>query len=83
MLASPEYATIRADYDTTSRKFFSKSYRPPAELSFRDSPALFPDSPLRGRLAADYNQQCRLLFAGEHPAFNDVLARFAEIRNLL
>jgi hypothetical protein len=83
MLASPEYATIRADYDATSRKFFPKSYRPPAELSFRDSPALFPEPALRDRLAADYEQQCRLLFAGEYPAFDDVLARFAEIRHLL
>jgi hypothetical protein len=83
MLASPEYTTIREDYDTTSRKFFPKSYRPPAELSFRDSPALFPEPTLRGRLAIDYEQQCRLLFSGGYPGFNDVLARFAEIRHLL
>lgn len=83
MLASPEYTAIREDYDATSREFFPKSYRPPAELSFRDSPALFPETALRGRLADDYEQQCRLLFSGDYPAFHDVLARFAEIRHLL
>jgi hypothetical protein len=83
MLASPEYTTIREDHDTTSRKFFPKSYRPPAELSFRDSPALFPEPTLRSRLAIDYEQQCRLLFSGGYPGFDDVFARFAEIRHLL
>ncbi len=83
MLASPEYTSIREDYDTTSRKFFPKSYRPPAELSFRDSPALFPEPALRDRLADDYEQQCRLLFFAGYPRFDDVLARFAEIRHLL
>ena len=83
MLASSEYDEIRADYDANSREFFSDQYRPPASLSFADSPALFPDSELRSLLARDYEQQCRLLFAGEFPAFEDVLARFEEIRNLL
>lgn len=83
MLATGEYTTIREDYDRNSRKFFARSYRPPAELSFRDSPALFPEPALLEQLAADYDQQCRLLFSGEYPPFEHVLERFAEIRSLL
>jgi hypothetical protein len=83
MLASPEYGEIREDYDTKSRKFFPKAYRPPDGLSFAQSSALFPDDALRERLAADYEAQCQLLFAGAYPSFDEVLARFEEIRNLL
>lgn len=43
MLASPEYEQIRRDYDQKSREFFAKSYRPPTDLSFADSPAFFPE----------------------------------------
>jgi hypothetical protein len=84
MLASPEYEEIRLDYDEKSRTFFPKGYRPPPKLSFADSPALFPTPELRHRLAADYEAQCRLLFSGgAYPAFDEVLARFQEIRELL
>jgi hypothetical protein len=84
MLASPEYGEIRRDYDEKSRKFFAKSYRPPLEFSFAQSPALFPDGKLREQLATEYATQCELLFSrGEYPAFPDVLARFEEIRALL
>jgi hypothetical protein len=84
MLASPEYAEIRVDYDEKSRRFFAPSYRPPAGLSFSDSAALFPDDELRQRLAVDYDEQCRVLFSdGDFASFADVLARFVEIRPLL
>ncbi len=84
MLASPEYEEIRRDYDRKSREFFAGSYRPPADLSFVDSPALFPDTSLRDRLAPEFEEQCKLLFAGDdYPAFDDVLARFREIRELV
>jgi len=84
MLASPEYDEIRRDYDEKSREFFPKSYRPPDDLSFADSAALFPDDRLRDDLATEYETQCQLLFSGgEYPAFDDVLARFEAIRNLL
>ncbi|HCF99411.1 MAG TPA: nucleotidyl transferase AbiEii/AbiGii toxin family protein [Chloroflexi bacterium] len=84
MLASREYEEIRSDYDETSREFFAKIYRPPADLSFADSPALFPEPELRERLAVDYEAQCRLLFsAGAYPSFDEVLERFEEIRKLL
>jgi Nucleotidyl transferase AbiEii toxin, Type IV TA system len=84
MLASPEYDEIRRDYDEKSRTFFGGVYRPPTDLSFTDSPALFPEPELRERLAADYEAQCRLLFSGAaYPSFAEVLARFEEIRSLL
>lgn len=84
MLASPEYEQIRRDYDKKSREFFAKSYRPPADLSFADSPALFPEGNLRDQLAAEFETQCRLLFSDDdYPPFDEVLARFEEIRELL
>jgi hypothetical protein len=54
MLQSDEYREIRRDYDTLSSQWFPRSHRPPAGLSFRESPALFPQSELREQLAADY-----------------------------
>lgn len=84
MLASPEYEEIRRDYDRKSREFFAKSYRPPTDLSFADSPALFPDANLRDQLAHEFEAQCRLLFSSDDcPAFDEVLERFEEIRELL
>ena len=83
MLASPEYVEIRDDYDAKSREFFASIYRPPDDLSFAASPALFPDASLRDRIAADYEAQCQLLFAGDYPSFDEVCDRFVEIRNLL
>ncbi len=84
MLASSEYEEIRRDYDEKSREFFPRGYRPPPDLSFASSPALFPDAALRDQLAIDYEAQCRLLFSeGAYPRFDEVLARFEEIRNLL
>lgn len=84
MLASPEYTDIREDYDAKSRRFFLKSYRPPANLSFAESPALYPDEHLREQLAAEYRAQCDLLFSGgRYPPFEHVLSRFEELRALL
>jgi hypothetical protein len=84
MLTTPEYDEIRRDYDRKSREFFPKSHRPPPRLSFAASPALFPDAELRAQLVDDYDTQCRLLFSNsDYPSFEEVLARFEEIRELL
>lgn len=83
MLASPEYAEIRDDYDAKSREFFARIYRPPEGLSFAASPALFPDADLRKQITTEYESQCELLFAGSYPSFDEVCERFEEIRNLL
>ncbi len=56
----------------------------PSGLSFAASPALFPDAELRAKLVDDYDMQCRLLFSNsDYPSFEEVLARFEEIRELL
>lgn len=84
MLASPEYREIREDYDEKSWQFYARSYRPPPELSFAESPALFPDPELRDTLARAYHISCRPLFASrDAPHFEEILARFAEVRALL
>jgi Nucleotidyl transferase AbiEii toxin, Type IV TA system len=84
MLASEEYEEIRNDSDRNTREFFAKSYRPPENLSFAQSPAFFPTEELKDQLAGDYETQCRLLFSGSaYPPFDEVLARFQEIRELL
>lgn len=85
MLECEEYEQIRHDYDRISRAFYPRSYRPPPQLSFADSPALFPPADIKQRLANDYDEQCRLLFpaGSEQPSFDEVLARFRDIRALL
>jgi hypothetical protein len=84
MLASPEFEQIRLDYDERSREFFPRAYRPPPGLSFKDSPALFPDADLRARLEPEYEAECALLFSDQSFAsFDEVLDRFTEIRALL
>lgn len=83
MLQSDEYREICHDYDALSSRWFPRSHRPPAELSFRESPALFPPAELRELLAADYDTQCALLFPGEFPSFVNVLESFERVRDRL
>lgn len=83
MLRSDEYREIRDDYDTLSSQWFPRSHRPPAELSFGESPALFPPAQLHEQLAADYARQCELLFPGDFPSFADVLGSFERLREWL
>lgn len=84
MLDSPEYAELKLDYDRTSRRFFPNSYRPPSDLSFKSSDALFPGTELRAQIEIDYARECGVLFAARpHPSLADVLARLETIRNLL
>ncbi len=86
MLASDEYEEIRRDYDVTSRnsKYLARIYRPPEDLSFAESPALFPDGRIKDQLRRDYDEQCRMLFSGgDYPPFDQVLRRFEELRRLL
>lgn len=85
MLATPEYEEIKLDYDEKSSQFFPNSHRPPENLSFAASPALFPEESLHSQLSAEYGEQCELLFSqrSDYPDFDAVLARFQELRNLL
>lgn len=83
MLRSDEYLEICRDYDANSRAFFPKSYRPPEDLRFTDSDALFPPEHLRELIELDYERECTRLFFRPHPAFTDVLTRLSTIRDLL
>jgi Nucleotidyl transferase AbiEii toxin, Type IV TA system len=83
MLESEEYEAIRLDYDEKSRTYFPNSYRPPPDLRFGGSNALFPPDGLRARIEPGYEEECRRLFFRSHPGFGEVLERFAEIRELL
>lgn len=83
MLGSQEYELIRVDYDEKSRAYFPKSYRPPVELRFGSSDALFPDDELRASIEPVYEEECQRLFFRPHPSFADVLARFERLRLLL
>lgn len=80
MLATPEYAAIKEDYDRISRAHFERDYFHPEGLSFARSEALFPPEALAGALARDYEQQCRTLCYGAFPTWAEVRARFGELR---
>lgn len=83
MLESEEYEAIRLDYDEKSRTYFPDSYRPPTDLRFASSSALFPPDELRARIEPDYEEECQRLFFHPHPRFGEVLERFVGIRDLL
>lgn len=81
MLASEEYDEICRDYDANSQIFYPRSYRPPTDLRFRNSPALFPSRQLRESLEADYVTQCNALFVNaEYPSFDEVLKSFQALK---
>ncbi len=83
MLGSTEYAAIKTDYDRISSAFFSKNYRPPANLSFVRSDALFPSEALSATLGREYEIQCKSLCYGTFPAWADVLAVFEGLKDRL
>ena len=83
MLQADEYIAIRNDYDRISRSHFARDYFAPLGLSFRNSDAVFPNSALSTNLREAYEAQCRLLCFGDFPSWNQVVARFEEIRQLL
>ena len=83
MLALPEYAAIKSDYDRISRLNFPKSYFFPEGMRFSNSDALFPPAPLARKIGAEYEAQCRMLCYGTYPSWAEVQARFVELRELL
>ncbi|MBI4602581.1 MAG: nucleotidyl transferase AbiEii/AbiGii toxin family protein [Planctomycetes bacterium] len=83
MLESPEYVAIKADYDRISRAHFARDYTHPEGMSFARSDALFPPDALAHEIAAAYERQCRALCYGPFPAWNEVMARFEELRPML
>jgi hypothetical protein len=83
MLASDEYAAIKADYDAISREHFDQSYIPPDDMRFATSEALFPADALSTTLGEEYEVQCRQLCFGPYPTWPDVLERFRDLRDRL
>jgi hypothetical protein len=83
MLASDEYARIKADYDRISRAHFAQSYFPPEQMSFANSEAIFPPQELAAALGREYETQCRQLCLGPYPTWNQVLGRFVDLREHL
>jgi hypothetical protein len=83
MLRSAEYAAIKADYDQISSKSFPRDYFFPDEMSFAHSDALFPPGNLAAVIGPEYESQCRLLCYGPFPTWDEVQARFLELRSLL
>ena len=84
MLASDEYAEIRADYDAKSREFFPRSHRPPDGLSFAKSDAIWLPGNLRAEVEKDYVDDCtRLFWDGSMPRFDAVLDRLQSIADRL
>jgi hypothetical protein len=83
MLKSAEYAVIKADYDEISRNHFAESYFYPEGMSFANSDALFPRPELVKVISVEYEAQCKMLCSGPYPSWEEVQARFLEIRDLL
>jgi len=83
MLASPEYGTIKEDYDRISRAHFGRDYSRPEEMSFARSDALFPPAAIAQTIVRDYDQQCRALCFGAFPTWPEVQARFDGVRSAL
>jgi predicted nucleotidyltransferase component of viral defense system len=83
MLNSDEYAKIKADYDRVSRTHFSKHYFFPEGMRFAASDALFPPVDLASTLASEYDGQVRMLCYGTPPPWNEVMAYFSELQDLL
>jgi hypothetical protein len=83
MLESPEYEVIRRDYDRISRKHYPRDYRPPPNLRFGASIALFPAKDLADFLGQQYERQCTVLCFGAYPSWHEVLQRFQNIKYLI
>ncbi len=83
MLRSPEYISIKQDYDAISQKHFPRGYIPPAKMSFANSEALFPPSELSRVLEEEYEKQCKVLCFGTYPNWSAVLAEFEKLRRVL
>lgn len=83
MLRTTEYAAIKTDYDEISRTHFPGNYFAPESMSFARSDALFPPHDLAVVIGPEYEAQCRMLCYGLYPSWDNVRARFLEMRNFL
>ena len=83
MLKSGEYAAIKKDYDAISSEYFGRSYFQPEGMSFARTDALFPPADLAKIISVEYEAQCKLLCYGPYPSWEEIQAKFKEIRELL
>jgi hypothetical protein len=83
MLKSDEYAAIKEDYDSISRRHFDRSYFHPEGMSFAKSDALFPPVDLAARIGPAYEGQCRMLCYGPYPTWAEIQMRLLELRTVL
>ncbi len=52
-------------------------------MSLAGSDALFPPTDLAAKLSAEYEAQCRQLCLGPYPSWDNVRARFQELKRIL
>jgi len=83
LLEIENYQAIKRDCDQISEEHFSKSYARPDNLSFANSPALFPEGDLREALRKDYEDQCSTLCYGDFPLWKEVEECFSALREKL
>lgn len=83
MITCDEYAAIKADYDAISRAHFDRSYFAPEEMRFAHSDALFPSSELAVTISREYEVHCSQLCFGSYPPWEEVQARFLQLRAVL
>lgn len=82
MLASAEYAEIKADYKRVTRASFPRDYFEPLDMCFSSRDALFSSTDLRAAIKRDYQAQTSTLCYGGFPSFNEVQDAFNDIRLL-
>lgn len=80
MLKSNEYSNIKQDCHEISKRYYSKTYFSPENLSFSQSKAIFPTNDLRKQISNDYKQQCQTLCYSTPPSWSEVEECFEELR---
>jgi len=83
LLESEDFMVIKKDCDRLSKIHFPSDHFPPENLSFTNSPALFPTGDLRKTISKAYIEQCQGLCYGNYPLWDDVEQCFLSIRNKL
>jgi hypothetical protein len=83
MLMAEEYREIKTDYDRISRAHFARNYFHPEDMRFAASDALFPPPELAAVISPAYEAQCAMLCYGPAPSWDEVYARFIELRQWL
>jgi Nucleotidyl transferase AbiEii toxin, Type IV TA system len=83
MLDSSEYQEIKEDVEKISQEHFTFLHYTPVNLSFEESPALFPLDELRMVIETAYQKQCSNLCYGQYPSWGEVSDTFERLRSKL